>query len=401
MNIEKTYLSLRDVDVAGKRVIVREDFNVPIQNGVISSSARLIAALPTLRYLLEQNARILILSHLGRPPNAQFCKEFSLAPVATALSELLKQNVTVLSDWLDRDAALEPGQIALAENVRFLPGEQENELQLAANMAARCDVFVMDAFGCAHRANASTEGIARYAPIACMGLLMETEITALHHAFAKPQHPLLAIIGGSKVSTKLHVLEKLLTKVDTLILGGGIANTFLAAQGFELGQSLWEPDFLTHAQHLLHAAAQTHKNIPLPIDVIVSTGNLNDPDITGQLKSVTQLSAQDKILDIGPKTQEIYRNAIATAQTIIWNGPVGVFEIPAFAKGTEAIAHAVAHSHAYTLAGGGDTVAALEQFNVAPHISYISTGGGAFIEFLEGKVLPSLAILQQRAHLSH
>jgi phosphoglycerate kinase len=387
------YKTLHDISCAQQRVIVREDFNVPMNKAAISSDARLRAALPTLKFLLAQKASVLIFSHLGRPKEGLVDPTLSLAPVAKHLSQLLQMDVKFFDHW--QTATLAPGEIGLAENIRFEIGEKANDPILAQAMAAHCDIFVMDAFACAHRAEASTVGIAQFASVACAGLLLEQEVLALERAFANPQRPLVAIIGGSKVSTKLHVLRQLLTRVDHLIVGGGIANTFLHAQGFIIGRSLYEPDFCNEANALIQLAKETGKQIPLPIDVVVATKF--ERDAPAQIKFITELDANDMILDIGPKTCEQYRALLLQAGTIVWNGPVGVFEFPLFANGTQAMAKAVAESQAFSLAGGGDTISALEHFGFLEAMSYVSTGGGAFIEFMEGKILPALAILAKRA----
>jgi phosphoglycerate kinase len=387
-------LNLKDVDLKHKKVIIREDFNVPMQAGVITSDARIQAALPTLRYALEQQAKVIIVSHLGRPTAGTFEEQYSLRPVAQRLQACLGQPVHFIPDW-PCAVDLQPGEIALAENVRFLVGEVENDDALARAMAQECDVFVMDAFAVAHRANASTAGIARFAPVAVAGFLLQAEITALSQAFAHPARPLLAIIGGSKVSTKILVLKELLAKVEVLILGGGIINTVLASQGIHVGRSLCEPQFFEECQLLLRLAAERGVVIPLPTDVVVSTA-LNEQAIA-TVKDVHALAADDMILDIGPQTRAAYAQLIHSAQTIVWNGPVGVFEIAQFAEGTFAVAQAIVEAGAYALVGGGDTIAALEKCQLIDRMSYVSTAGGAFIEFLEGKKLPGLKILEERA----
>ncbi len=388
------FLTLTDVPIANQRVIIREDFNVPIENGVITSDARIKAALETIEYARQAKARILILSHLGRPTEGQVDTKYSLAPVAKRLAELLHTPVRLIPDWL-AGMEIAPGEVALAENVRFLAGEAKNDDALAQKMAACCDVFVMDAFAVAHRANASSTGIAKYAPIACAGLLLAEEINALSQALIAPKHPVVAIIGGAKVSTKMIVLSQLLNKVDQLIVGGGIANTLLAAQGFPVGRSLVELDFLPQAKALLTQAQTRGCQIPLPVDAIVAKEL--SKDAKAETKAISAIAADDMILDIGPQTELIYQQLIKTAGTIIWNGPVGVFEIPQFSQGTKQLALDISHAEAYSLAGGGDTIAALEKFGLEKKISYLSTGGGAFIEWIEGKTLPALAALSERA----
>ncbi len=379
---------MTDLDLSGKRVLIREDLNVPLQDGKISSDARIIAALPTIQVAMKKNAKVIVMSHLGRPKEGEADAQYSLLPVANRLSELLHYPVKFIKDW-DQDFQLADGEVALLENVRFNPGEEKNEDTLAKKLAGLCDIFVMDAFATAHRAQASTVGVAKYAPIACAGPLLTQELDALRTAIAEPKHPLLAIVGGSKVSTKLTVLNALAQKVDQLILGGGIANTFLCAAGYPIGKSLYEAEFIQQAQALMKQTA-----IPLPTDVVVAKEfSRNSPPI---LKSVDQVESDELILDIGPNTAETYAALIHSSATIIWNGPVGVFEWPAFSQGTQRIATAIANSHAYSLAGGGDTIAAIEQFGLANKISYISTGGGAFLEFLEGKNLPAVAALEER-----
>ena len=383
---------MSDLELEGKRVLIRQDLNVPIKNGRVVSTARIDAALPTILAALKANAAVMIMSHLGRPIEGQPEPEFSLAPVAETLSEKLNRNVPLVPDWLD-GVDVAPGEIALCENVRFERGEKANDDSLAKRMAALCDVFVMDAFGTAHRAQASTVGVARHAPVACAGPLLIAELEALSAALEKPKRPVAAIIGGAKVSTKLEVLRSLADKVDSLILGGGIANTVMAAAGIEIGRSLAEPDMIPFARDLLDgkfgAAA-----VPLPTDVIVAASL--DSTARGELKSVDSIAERDMVLDIGPETVKQYAEHLIAAGTIVWNGPVGVFEHPEFASGTRQIAQAVANSSAFSIAGGGDTLAAVEQFGVKDRISYISTGGGAFLEFLEGKKLPAVEILEAR-----
>lgn len=386
-------LKMTDVDLHNKRVLIREDFNVPLQNGKITSNTRIRAALPTIEAILKQNAKVILISHLGRPTEGEFQTEFSLQPVAAELTKLLKKPVKFVADWID-GVELNNGEVVLCENVRFLKGEKKNDPALAKKMAALCDVFVMDAFATAHRAEASTTGVAEFAPIACAGLLLAEELDALHKAFLNPKRPLVAIIGGSKVSTKLTVLESLLKKTNQLIVGGGIANTFLAAAGFPVGKSLYEPDLVAVAKNMLTSARQHHVEIPLPVDVMVA--KTFSADAKAVMKDVNEVADDDMILDIGPKTTLAYAAILESAKTILWNGPVGVFEFEAFAAGTKGIALAIARSDAFSIAGGGDTLAAIEKFNIADQLSYISTGGGAFLEFVEGKELPAVKVLQEK-----
>lgn len=385
------------LDLTNQRVLIREDLNVPIKNGNITSEERIDRALPTIQRALQANARVMIMSHLGRPTEGKFDAEFSLAPVAAVLSKKLKQDVPLISNWLD-GVEIKPGQAVLCENVRFNVGENDNDPALAKRMAALCDIFVMDAFATAHRAQASTVGVADYAPVACAGPLLVEEVDALTHALQNPKRPLIAIVGGSKVSTKIQLLESLLDKVDQLIVGGGIANTFLKAQGYPIGKSLYEPDWLETAKQFWQTAAKKKVSIPLPTDVIVATEL--SAQAKASIKTRDQVADNDSIFDVGLQTAASYRRLLMQAGTIIWNGPVGVFEIEQFSQGTQALAEAVAASQAYSLAGGGDTIAALHQFGVAERISYISTGGGAFLEFIEGRTLPGIAILEQRAKSS-
>ena len=387
-------LRMIDLDLRGKRVLIREDLNVPVEDGVITSDARIRAAVPTLRAAAEAGARVIVMSHLGRPTEGEFSAEDSLAPVAVRLGELLGKPVRLQRDWLDGvDCA--PGEVVLCENVRFNKGEKKDDATLSRRMAALCDVFVMDAFGTAHRAEASTHGVARFAPVACAGPLLVAELDALSRALAQPKRPLVAIVAGSKVSTKLTVLESLLAKVDGLIVGGGIANTFLAATGVPVGKSLHEPDMLGTARALLAQAAARGAEIPLPTDVVVAEEF--SPAAVPVVRAVGDVRPHELILDIGPTTAQRFAGLLAEAGTILWNGPVGVFEFDAFGRGTETLAKAIAASPAFSLAGGGDTLAAIEKYGVEQGISYISTGGGAFLEFVEGKTLPAVAMLETRA----
>jgi phosphoglycerate kinase len=387
-------LRLTYTDLRNKRVLIREDLNVPVQSGVVTSDARIRAALPTIRYALDQNAKVFILSHLGRPEEGKYDESLSLAPVATRVSELLGKPVPLRKDWLD-GVDCPAGSAVLCENVRFNKGEKKDDEKLARKMAELCDVFVMDAFGTAHRAEASTHGVAKFAKVACAGPLLVGELEALEKALEKPARPLVAIVGGSKVSTKLTVLESLLEKVDKLIVGGGIANTFLAATGVNVGKSLHEAEMLDVARRLMTKAKEKGTEIPLPTDVVVAKefAATAHADVRG----VHDVRSDEMILDIGPDTADRFSELVQTAGTIIWNGPVGVFEFEQFGEGTRAISLAIARSKAFSLAGGGDTLAAIEKYNIEDGISYISTGGGAFLEFVEGKTLPAVAVLEARA----
>jgi len=386
------FIAMKDLDLRGQRVLIREDLNVPVKGGQVTSDARIRAALPTIEYALAAGARVMLMSHLGRPTegvpiSAQ--PEASLAPVARQIEQLTGKTVQLVDnylqgfDWGTQD-------LVLFENVRVNTGESANDETLARQLAALCDIFVMDAFGTAHRAQATTEGVARYAPIACAGPLLVAELDALEKAVARPERPVVAIVGGSKVSTKLEVLDTLSDKVDTLIVGGGIANTFLAASGVEVGKSLYEPDLLATARRLLDKIY-----IPLPVDVVVAKSL--SADAVPVYKPVADIEADDMILDIGHETSELIGEIVRQAKTIIWNGPVGVFEIDGFADGTRKLGQAIADSEGFSIAGGGDTLAAIDKYGLAGDISYISTGGGAFLEFVEGKTLPAVAILELRA----
>jgi phosphoglycerate kinase len=387
-------LQMAGLDLAGKRVMIREDLNVPVKDGEVTSDARIRAALPTIRLALDKGARVILLSHLGRPEEGKYDPELSLAPVAARLAALLGRSVPLVKDWLD-GLAVEPGQVVLCENVRFNKGEKKDDEALSRRMAALCDVFVMDAFGTAHRAEASTHGVARFAPVACAGPLLVGELDALERALEKPRRPLVAIVAGSKVSTKLTILEALLEKVDQLIVGGGIANTFLAATGQPVGKSLCEMDMLDTCRRLLARARERGAEIPLPTDVV--TAKEFAATAHADVRGVTEVAADDLILDIGPDTADRLAGLIEKAGTVLWNGPVGVFEFDQFGEGTRTVANAIARSKAYSLAGGGDTLAAIEKYGVGDGISYISTGGGAFLEFVEGKTLPAVAALEDRA----
>lgn len=382
-----------ELDLRGQRVLIREDLNVPIKEGVITSDARLRAALPTLKKALEQGAKVMVMSHLGRPTEGEFNAEYSMSPVARYLEEHLPFPVRLESNYLD-GVEVSGGELVVFENVRFNVGEKKNDPELAKKLAALCDIFVMDAFGTAHRAQASTYGVAQYAPTACAGPLLTAELNALGKVFENPQRPLVAIVGGSKVSTKLMVLNSLVRKVDQLIVGGGIANTFIASEGHEVGQSLYESDLLKEAQRLSDSARARGAEIPIPTDVVVGERFAEDAEAT--TKPVAEIGNNDMVFDIGPDTADALAKHLKNAGTIIWNGPVGVFEFEQFGAGTEALARAIAESDAFSVAGGGDTLAAIDKYGIADQVSYISTGGGAFLEFLEGKTLPAVAILQAR-----
>jgi len=382
-------LRMTEQDLAGKRVLIRFDFNVPVMDGHVTSDARMRAALPTIRFALDAGAAVIVMSHLGRPTEGEWEDQFSLGPVARHLGVLLGQHVTLADNWLD-GVDIEPGQVVMCENVRFNVGEKKNDPDLARKMAALCDVFVMDAFGTAHRAQASTYGVAEYAPVACAGPLLMTELEALGKALEDPARPMVAIVGGSKVSTKLTVLEALSSKVDKMIVGDGITNTFITAACYPVGKSLCEFEMLDQAKKLLEQA-----DIPLPTDVVVAEEF--SANATAVTRPVDAVGEAEMILDIGPDTAEMYADILAKAGTIVWNGPVGVFEIDQFGQGTKRIAEAVADSAAFSIAGGGDTLAALEKYQLGERMSYVSTGGGAFLELLEGKKLPAIAILETRA----
>ncbi|APF01972.1 phosphoglycerate kinase [Legionella pneumophila serogroup 1] len=387
-------IKMSDIDLSGKRVLIREDLNVPIKDGMITSDQRLQAALPTIKSALDSGAAVIVLSHLGRPEEGKYEKKFSLEPVADYLRKNLEYPVRFVKDYLS-GVDVKPGELVVCENVRFNPGEKANDEALAKKLASLCDVFVMDAFGTAHRAQASTYGVAQYAPVAVAGPLLIRELEALNQVLKAPKKPIVAIVGGAKVSSKLSLLKQLVGMVDVLIPGGGIANTFLKAQGFEIGISLYEPDLLDEARHILILAKEKGCQIPLPTDVVV--GKTFSETCPAFNKSLSNVAEDDMILDIGPETIRDYVDLIHEANTIIWNGPVGVFEFPQFAYGTRAIAIAIAESDAFSIAGGGDTLAAVDLYDLNQQISYISTGGGAFLECLEGKTLPAVAILQERA----
>jgi phosphoglycerate kinase len=393
-----TIRRMSDLDLSGKRVLIREDLNVPIEHAEgqparITSEARILAALPTLRLALEKGAAVMVTSHLGRPKEGQWSEEDSLAPVAKRVGELLDRDVPLIRDWID-GVDVKAGELVMLENCRMNVGEGKDDETLSKKYAALCDVYVMDAFGTAHRAQASTHGAIRFAKIACGGPLLMAELDALAKALDKPARPLLAIVAGSKVSTKLTLLENLVGKVDRLIVGGGIANTFIAAEGFNVGKSLVERDLVGTAQKIIADAKARGAEVPVPVDAVVAPEF--KPDAPATVKRVEDIADGDMILDIGPETAKRYAALIASAGTVVWNGPVGVFEFDAFGKGTETLARAIADSKAFSIAGGGDTLAAIEKYGVAERISYISTGGGAFLEFLEGKTLPAVAALEAR-----
>ncbi len=384
---------MTDLDLRGKRVLIRQDLNVPVENGQVTSDQRIQASLPTLRQALDAGAAVMVMSHLGRPKEGAWSEEDSLAPVAARVSELLGREVPLVRDYLD-GVEVAPGSIALLENCRMNVGEGKDDEALSKQYAALCDVFVMDAFGTAHRAQASTHGVIKFAKQAAGGPLLMAELDALAKALEKPAHPLLAIVAGSKVSTKLELLSSLVGKVDQLIVGGGIANTFIAAQGHAVGKSLYEPDLIDTAKKIMADAKARGADIPVPSDVVVAKEF--KADSPASIVPVDQVGADDMILDIGPETATRYARMIADARTVVWNGPVGVFEFDAFGRGTETLAHAIAESDAFSIAGGGDTLAAIDKYGIAGEVGYISTGGGAFLEFLEGKTLPAVAALQQR-----
>ena len=387
-------IRMSDLDLNGKRVLIREDLNVPVKNGKVTSDARLKAAIPTIELALKQGAKVMVMSHLGRPEEGVFDQESSMQPVVDYLAQVLSAPVRLASDYL-AGIDVAAGEVVVFENVRFNKGEGKNDDALAQQLAALCDVFVMDAFGTAHRAQASTHGVAKFAPVACAGPLLVAELDALAAALKNPKRPLVAIVGGSKVSTKLTVLESLSGIVDQLIVGGGIANTFIAANGNNVGKSLYEADLIPEAQRLMAQAKARGGNIPVPTDVVV--GGAFSETTVATLKPVAAVDDEDMIFDIGPDTTAELVDILKSAGTIVWNGPVGVFEFDQFAGGTKAIAHAIADSDAFSIAGGGDTLAAIDKYSIADKVSYVSTGGGAFLEFLEGKTLPAVAILEQRA----
>jgi phosphoglycerate kinase len=385
----ETIAKMIDLDLQGKRVLIREDLNVPVKDGAVSSDARILAALPTIKLALEKGAAVMLCSHLGRPNEGEYSEADSLKPVADYLSKALGREVPLIQDYLG-GIQIAPGELVLLENVRFNKGEKKNTDELAQQYAALCDVFVMDAFGTAHRAQGSTHGVAKFAKVACAGPLLAAELDALGKALGNPAKPMAAIVAGSKVSTKLDVLNSLSQICDQLIVGGGIANTFLAAAGYPVGKSLYEADLLDTAK-----AIAAKVSVPLPVDVVVAKAFAESAEAT--VKLVAEVADDDMILDIGPQTAALFAELLKSSKTILWNGPVGVFEFDQFGEGTKALALAIAESPAFSIAGGGDTLAAIDKYGVADQISYISTGGGAFLEFVEGKVLPAVEVLQQRA----
>jgi len=388
-------IKMTDLDLAGKRVLIRQDLNVPIKNGKVTSDKRIRASLPTIEHCMKAGAKVMLMSHLGRPTEGEPVDEFSLQPVADHLFGLLGKKVGLVKDYLDKAPELMDGEVVILENVRFNKGEKKNEEALSKKYAALCDVFVMDAFGTAHRAQASTYGVAQFAPVACAGPLLAGELEALGKALDNPARPMVAIVGGSKVSTKLTVLESLSKIVDQLIVGGGIANTFIAAEGYGVGKSLYEEDLVETAKKLKADAQARGGDIPVPTDVVCGKEFSETAEAT--LKKVSEVADDDMIFDIGPETAQTFADMLKTAGTIVWNGPVGVFEFDQFGEGTRALSMAIAESPAFSIAGGGDTLAAVDKYNIADKVSYISTGGGAFLEFLEGKKLPAVEILEQRA----
>ncbi len=387
---------MTDLDLRGKRVLIREDLNVPqADDGTITDDTRIRASMPTIQHAAQAGAKVMLMSHLGRPEEGVYTEADSLKPVAKRLSDLLGKEIRVIKDWLDGGFTIADGEVVLFENVRFNKGEGKNNDELSQKMAKLCDIYAMDAFGTAHRAQASTHGVAKYAPVACAGPLLVAELEALGKALKSPAHPLIAIVGGSKVSSKLTVLESLSHIVDQLIVGGGIANTFIKAAGYNVGKSLYEPDLVAEAQRLMQAAKSKGGSIPVPTDVVVGKKfGANEPAV---VKKVADITDDDMIFDIGPETAQAYAAYIKNAATIVWNGPVGVFEFDQFGAGTKTLGIAIAESPAFSIAGGGDTLAAIAKYKISDQISYISTGGGAFLEFLEGKKLPAVEILEQRA----
>lgn len=389
-----SFKRLSDVDLSGKRVLIRCDLNVPVKDGKVTSDTRIRASVPTIRHCVEAGAKVMVMSHLGRPTEGEYSDEFSMKPVAERLSDLLGQPVQLVKAWLD-GPAIGAGEVVVCENVRFNKGEKKDNEDLARKMASLCDVYVMDAFGTAHRAEASTHGVGQFAPVACAGLLLAAELDALGKALKSPARPMLAIVGGSKVSGKLEVLDSLSNLCDQLIVGGGIANTFIAAAGFPVGKSLYEADLIPEAKRLMEQAKIRGGEIPVPTDVV--TAKEFSESASATIKKVAEVAEDDLILDIGPETAARYAEIIKSAGTIVWNGPVGVFEIEQFSHGTQTVAKAVAESKGFSIAGGGDTLAAIDKYDIGNHVSYTSTGGGAFLEFLEGKKLPAVSMLESRA----
>ena len=388
-------IKMTDLDLAGKRVLIRQDLNVPVKDGKVTSDKRILASLPTIEHAMKAGARVMVMSHLGRPTEGEYDDEFSLIPVGEHMAALLGRDVEMVKDWINGVGAMRDGDVVLCENVRFNAGEKKDDDELSKKMAALCDIYVMDAFGTAHRAQASTHGVAKYAPVACAGPLLAGELEALGKALDNPVRPMAAIVGGSKVSTKLTVLDALSGIVDQLIPGGGIANTFIAACGYNVGKSLYEEDLVPEAKRLMEAARARGGEIPVPTDVVV--GREFSETAEAVVKKVDEVTDNDMILDIGPETAARFAGMMKDAGTIVWNGPVGVFEFDQFGEGTRILGLAIAESSAFSIAGGGDTLAAVDKYGISDRISYISTGGGAFLEFLEGKKLPAVAMLEQRA----
>ncbi|PLY17167.1 MAG: phosphoglycerate kinase [Sedimenticola sp.] len=388
-------IKMTDLDLAGKRVLIRQDLNVPIKDGKVSSDTRIRASMPTIEHAMKAGARVMLMSHLGRPTEGEYAEEFSMKPVADYLSGLLGKEVKLIKDYLDSAPQMNDGDVVLLENCRFNAGEKKNDEALSKKYAALCDIYVMDAFGTAHRAQASTHGAGTFAPVACAGPLLAGELDALGKALNNPKRPMAAIVGGSKVSTKLTVLDSLSSIVDQLIPGGGIANTFIAAMGYNVGKSLYEEDLIPEAKRLMEAAKAKGGSIPVPVDVVV--GKEFSESAVATVKKVDQVADDDMIFDVGPETAEQYAGMMKAAGTVVWNGPVGVFEFDQFGNGTKALGEAIAASDAFSIAGGGDNLAAVDKYGLTDRISYISTGGGAFLEFLEGKKLPAVEMLEKRA----
>ncbi len=390
-----SFTKLTDLDLAGKRVLIRADLNVPVKDGKVTSDARIAASMPTIEHCLKAGAKVMVMSHRGRPEEGVADEENSLQPIADDMGSKLGKPVRLIKDYLEGGVEVADGEVVLLENVRFNAGEKKDNEELAKKYAALCDVYVMDAFGTAHRAQASTHGAGKFAPVACAGLLLAEELDALNKALAQPARPMVAIVGGSKVSTKLTVLESLSTKVDQLIVGGGIANTFIAAAGYNVGKSLFEADLIDEAKRLMAAAKEKGGEIPVPVDVIVGKEFAENAEAT--VKKVNEVADDEMIFDVGPETAKQYAGMLKSAGTIVWNGPVGVFEFDQFGEGTKAMGLAIADSDGFSIAGGGDTIAAIQKYDIYERVSYISTAGGAFLEFLEGKTLPAVAMLEERA----
>ncbi|MCW8827577.1 MAG: phosphoglycerate kinase [Gammaproteobacteria bacterium] len=390
-----SFIKLTDLDLAGKRVLIRADLNVPVKDGKVTSDARIAASMPTIEHCAKAGAKVMVMSHRGRPEEGKVDEENSMAPIAADMSAKMGKEVRLVKEYLDGGFDVADGEVVLLENVRFNAGEKKDDEALAKKYAALCDVYVMDAFGTAHRAQASTHGAGKFAPTACAGLLLAEELDALNKALANPARPMVAIVGGSKVSTKLTVLEALSTKVDQLIVGGGIANTFIAACGYNVGKSLYEADLIDEAKRLMEAAKAKGGSIPVPVDVVVGKEFSESAEAT--IKKVDEVADDDMIFDVGPETAGQYAEMLKNAGTIVWNGPVGVFEFDQFGGGTKAMGMAIADSNGFSIAGGGDTIAAIQKYDIYDRVSYISTAGGAFLEFLEGKTLPAVAMLEERA----